>query len=158
VSILYRSFAARIRPIEGERLTLTLDPLIHAPLAVQAHVATVVPACLLGVWLLAFSHRGSPWHRRLGVAYFTLLVTTALISLFIHRRMPDSPVLGMSSTHLFVPFVLFATWRALDGASKGNIKQHQRWVMGIFFGALLINGLNNVFFLPGVTHDVFFGR
>ena len=103
---------------------MTLDPLIHAPLAVQAHVATVVPACLLGVWLLAFSHKGSRWHRRLGVVYFTLLVTTALISLFIHRRMPDSPVLGMSSTHLFVPFVLFATWRALDGASRGNIKQY----------------------------------
>jgi len=137
---------------------MTLDPLIHAPLAVQAHVATVVPACLLGVWLLAFSHKGSRWHRRLGVAYFTFLVTTALISLFIHRRMPDSPVLGMSSTHLFVPFVLFATWRALDGASKGNIKQHQRWVLGLFFGALLINGLNNVFFLPGITHDVFFGQ
>jgi uncharacterized membrane protein len=55
----------------------------------------------------------------------------------------------MSSTHLFVPFVLFATWRALDGASKGNIKQHQRWVMGIFFGALLINGAEQrVFFYP----------
>ena len=52
---------------------MTLDPLIHAPFAVQAHVATVVPACQLGVWLLAFSHRGSRWHRRLGVAYFTLL-------------------------------------------------------------------------------------
>jgi len=72
--------------------------------------------------------------------------------------MPASPVLGMSPTHLFVPFVLFATWRALDGALKGNIKQHQRWVMGLFFGALLINGLNNVFFLPGITRAVFFGR
>jgi uncharacterized membrane protein len=64
----------------------------------------------------------------------------------------------MSRTHLFVPFVLFATWRALDGALNGNIKQHQRWVLGLFFGALVINGLNNVFLLPGITHDVFFGR
>ena len=29
--------------------------------------------------------------------------------------MPESPVLGMSPTHLFVPFVLFATWRARPG-------------------------------------------
>jgi hypothetical protein len=29
--------------------------------------------------------------------------------------------------------------------------------MGLFFGALLINGINNVFFLPGITRDVFFG-
>jgi uncharacterized membrane protein len=137
---------------------MTLEPLIHAPLIVQAHVATVVPAFLLGIWLLVFSRKGLRWHRSLGALFLTLMVTTALLTLFIHRRMPESPVLGMSPTHLFVPFVLFATWRALDGALKGNIKQHQRWVMGLFFGALVINGLNNVFFLPGITHNVFFGR
>jgi hypothetical protein len=31
-------------------------------------------------------------------------------------------------------------------------------VVGLFVGAILINGINNVFFLPGITHDVFFGR
>jgi uncharacterized membrane protein len=137
---------------------MTLEPLIHAPLAVQLHVATVVPACVLGAWLLVFSRKGLRWHRAIGALFLTLMVTTAILTLFIHRRLPDSPVLGMSSTHLFVPFVLFATWRALDGALKGQIKQHQRWVMGLFFGALVINGVNNVFFLPGITHDVFFGR
>ena len=137
---------------------MTLDPLIQAPFIVQAHVATVVPAALLGTWLLAFSRKGLRWHRALGAMFLMLMVTTAILALFIHRRMPARPVLGMSPTHLFVPFVLFATWRALDGALKGNIKQHQRWVMGLFFGALLINGLNNVFFLPGITRDVFFGR
>ena len=137
---------------------MTLEPLVHAPLAVQAHVATVVPAFLLGAWLLLFSRKGSRWHRVLGAVFLSLMVTTAIIALFIHRRMPGSPVLGMSPTHLFVPFVLFATWRALDGALKGNIKQHQRWVVGMFVGALVINGVNNVFFLPGITRDVFFGR
>ena len=137
---------------------MTLEPLIHAPLVVQAHVATVVPAFLLAIWLLVFSRKGSRWHRALGAVFLTLMVTTAIITLFIHRRTPDSLVLGMSTTHLFVPFVMFATWRALDGALKGKIKQHQRWVLGLFFGALVINGLNNIFFLPGITHDVFFGR
>jgi uncharacterized membrane protein len=140
------------------RLAMTLEPIIHAPLVVQAHVATVVPAFLLGLWLLLFSRKGLRWHRALGALFLALMVSTALLTLFIHRRMPGSPVMGMSPTHLFVPFVLFATWRALDGALKGRIKQHQRWVMGLFFGALVINGLNNVFFLPGITHDVFFGR
>jgi len=27
----------------------------------------------------------------------------------------------------------------------------------MFVGALVINGLNNVFFLPGITREVFFG-
>ena len=137
---------------------MTLEPLLHAPLAVQAHVATVVPAFLIGTWLLVFSRKGSRWHRVIGAAFLCFMVTTAVIALFIHRQMPASPVLGMSPTHLFVPFVLFATWRALDGALKHNIKQHQRWVLGLFFGALVINGLNNIFFLPGITRDVFFGR
>lgn len=135
---------------------MTFEPLIHAPLVVQAHVATVVPAFVLGAWLLVFSRKGLRWHRTLGALFLTLMVTTAVIALFIHRRTPSSPAFGMSSTHLFVPFVLFATWRALIGALKGNIKQHQRWVMGLFFGALVINGVNNIFFLPGITHDVFF--
>ena len=100
---------------------MTLEPLLHAPLTVQAHVATVLPAGLLGLWLLVFSRTGS-------------------------------------RGHLFVPFVLFATWRAIDGALTGRISQHRRWVVGLFVGAILINGINNVFFLPGITHDVFFGR
>jgi len=137
---------------------MTLDPLTRAPLIVQAHVATVIPAFLLAIWLLVFSRKGLRWHRALGAVFLGLMVTTALLTLFIHRRMPESAAFGMSPTHLFVPFVLFAAWRALDGALKGRIKQHQRWVLGLFFGALVINGLNNVFFLPGITHDVFFGR
>jgi hypothetical protein len=77
----------------------------------------------------------------------------------LHPPTDAGKSLPRNEFHSFViPFVLFATWRALDGALKGNFKQHQRWVMGLFFGALVINGLNNVFFLPGITHDVFFGR
>jgi uncharacterized membrane protein len=136
---------------------MTLEPLVHAPLAVQAHVATVVPAFLLGTWLLLFSRKGSRRHRLLGAVFLSLMVMTSVIALFIHRQMPDSPVFGMSLTHLFVPFVLFATWRAIDGALRGHIRQHKRWVLGMFVGALVINGLNNVFFLPGITHQVFFG-
>ena len=136
---------------------MSLEPLIHAPLAVQAHVATVLPAFFLGTWLLAFSRKGLRWHRALGAVFLGLMVATAVTALFIHRQIPESPVLGMSPTHLFVPFVLFATWRALDGALKGNIKQHRRWIVGMFLGALVINGLNNVFFLPGITREVFFG-
>jgi len=85
---------------------MTLEPLIQAPLVVQAHVVTVVPAFVLGVWLLLFSRKGSDWHRALGITFLALMVVTAFISLLIHRRTPDSAVFGMSSTHLFVPFVL----------------------------------------------------
>ena len=104
---------------------MTLDPLIHAPFIVQAHVATVVPAALLGAWLIAFSRKGLRWHRALGAMFLILMVTTAIIALFIHRRMPASPVLGMSPTHLFVPFVLFASWR---GRATSNSTSGGYWV------------------------------
>jgi uncharacterized membrane protein len=150
--------SARRRSGYGDRAAVTLDPLVHAPLIVQAHVATVVPALVLGSWLLVVSRKGSRPHRAAGVLFLALMVTTAILSIFIHRRTPASPLFGMSTTHLFVPFVLFSVWRAIDGARKGNIKQHRAWTTGLFVGALVINGLNNVFFLPGITHDVFFGR
>ena len=143
--------------VPGGTLDFDDDRTAHpCTVVVQAHVVTVVPAFVLGAWLLLFSRKGSRWHRTLGVVFLALIVITAVISLFLHRRMPESALFGMSSTHLFVPFVLFASWRAIDGALKGNITQHQRWVMGLFIGALVINGVNNIFFLPGITHDVFF--
>ena len=37
---------------------MDVDPLLTAPLAVQLHLATVVPAFVLGTWLLFFSTRG----------------------------------------------------------------------------------------------------
>jgi uncharacterized membrane protein len=123
---------------------------------VQLHVATIVPAFVIGTWLIFFSRKGSTRHRALGVVYLGLMVVTAIISLFIHRRMPHSPIFGLSPTHLFVPFVLFWVYRALATVRRGNIKGHRMAMLGLYFGALVYNGLANVFIFPGITHDVFF--
>ena len=137
---------------------MTLEPLLHAPIAVLAHVATVVPAFLIGTWVLFISRKGYFLHRILGATFLALMVVTALIALFIHIRMPDSPFLGLSPTHILVVVVLFAVWRALAGALAGNIKQHRVWVSGLYFGALVINGSANVFLLHGITHSIFFAH
>jgi uncharacterized membrane protein len=137
---------------------VTLEPLLHAPIAVQAHVATVVPAFLLGTWLLFLSRKGSKLHRIVGVTFLTLMVATATIALFVHLRMPNSPVFGLSPTHILVVVVLFAVWRALAGALQGNIKQHRVWVSGLYFGSLIIYGFENIFLIDGITHSIFFGH
>ena len=137
---------------------MTLQPLIQAPLSVQAHVAAVMAAFVCGVWLILFSRKGSPSHRMVGGLFMILMVAGALISLFIHRRMPDSPVFGLSPTHLLVIFVLFCVWRAYDGVRRGNILQHRYWATGMFGGALVINGLTNALVFSGITHDIFFSR
>jgi hypothetical protein len=41
---------------------VNLEPILSAPLAVRLHFATVVPAFVLGTWLLFFSRKGSPRH------------------------------------------------------------------------------------------------
>ena len=137
---------------------MTLEPILQAPMAIQAHVVTVVAALACGGWLVFLSRKGSPSHRAIGKAFLTIMVATALVSFLIHRRAPHSPVFGLSPIHLLAAFVLFAVWRALDGARKGNIKQHREWTRGLYFGSLVITGVTNVFFFSGITHDVFFGR
>jgi hypothetical protein len=39
---------------------------------------------------------------------------------------------------------------------SGIIKGHAVAMRGLFVGALVINGLDIVFFRPGITHDVLF--
>ena len=38
---------------------MTLAPLLHAPLAVRIHAATVIPAFGLGTWLIFVSRKGA---------------------------------------------------------------------------------------------------
>jgi uncharacterized membrane protein len=135
---------------------MNLQPLLDAPFAVRAHVATLVPAFAIGTWLIFFSRKGSRWHRKLGIIYLGLMTTTAFITLFIHIKAPQSPFFGFSLTHLFVPFTLFMVYRALATVRVGNIQGHIVAMRGLFLGALVINGLNIVFFRPGITHDVLF--
>jgi uncharacterized membrane protein len=52
--------------------------------------------------------------------------------------------------------VLFWVYRALAAVRAGNIKGHIFAMRGLFMGALVINGLSNIFLLPGITHDVLF--
>jgi uncharacterized membrane protein len=147
---------AALWPRRDSNKDVTFEPLLNAPLAVQAHVATLVPAFLLGIWLIIFSRKGSRWHRKIGVIYLTLMTATALISLFIHIRAPQSRFFGFSPTHLFIPFTLFMVYRAIATVRAGNIKGHAAAMRGLFVGALVINGLDIVFFRPGITHDVLF--
>jgi uncharacterized membrane protein len=136
---------------------MTLEPLIQAPIAVQLHVATLLPAFALGTWLVFFSRKGSRHHKLIGKGYLSLMVATSLISFFVHERQPDSPLFGLSWVHLLAVFVLFASWRAYGAARKHDMATHRNWMIGIYVNALVINGAVNVFVVDGIARDVFFG-
>jgi uncharacterized membrane protein len=136
---------------------MTLDPLIAASPAVQFHVVTVLPAFALGTWLIFLSKKGSAHHKLLGRLYFVLMAATSLASYFVHERMPDSPLLGLSPIHLLATFVLFALWRAFSAVKRGDIETHKKWMLGVYVGSLVINGAMNIFVVDGITRDVVFG-
>jgi len=136
---------------------MTLTPLIEASPAVQRHVVTVLPSFILGTWLIFFSRKGSAHHKLLGKAYFLLMAATSVASFFVHERMPDSPILGLSPIHLLAAFVLFALWRAFAAAKRRDIQTHRIWMLGVYVGSLIINGAVNIFVVDGVARDVLFG-
>ena len=144
------------RPRRGCIERMTLAPLLHAPLQVQIHVATVVPAFFIGTWQIFLSRKGAPFHRALGYVYLTLMTITSIAALFIHVIMPNGPFLGFSPIHLFVPLTLFGVVSALMGAWTHNIRQHKYSMIGVYIGGLLIAG--SLAFMPGrIMHAVVFG-
>ncbi|MEJ0025524.1 MAG: DUF2306 domain-containing protein [Rhizomicrobium sp.] len=135
---------------------MTLEPLLHAPTAVQVHVATVAPAFLIGTFLIFASRKGAPLHRALGYLYLVLMSITAITTLFVHQLMPHSPFWGLSPIHLLVPLTLFAVVGALRGAWTHNVAMHKRAMITLYVGGMLIAG--TLTFLPGrIMHAVAFG-
>jgi uncharacterized membrane protein len=135
---------------------MTLAPLLHAPLAVQIHAATVIPAFFIGTWQIFFSRKGAPFHRALGYVYLALMTITSIAALFVHQLMPNGPFYGFSPVHLLVPLTLFGVVGALRGAWTHNIALHRYAMLGVYIGGLLIAG--SLAFMPGrIMHAVAFG-
>lgn len=134
---------------------MALEPIFAAPLAVQIHVATVVPAFVLGTWQIFFSTKGAPLHRAVGYFYLTLMSATSVAAIFIHEINPAGPF-GFSLVHLFVPLTLFGVFGALRGAWTHNVMLHRNAVVGTYIGGILIAGA--FAFSPGrIMYEVVFG-
>jgi uncharacterized membrane protein len=131
-------------------------PILEAPLAVKIHLATVVPAFVIGTWLIFLSRKGAPVHRAFGAIYLALMTVTAITTLFVHQLMPNSPFFGLSPIHLLVPLTLFAVVSALWAARNHDIAGHRRAMLGLYIGGMLIAG--GLTLLPGrILYRTFFG-
>ena len=136
---------------------MSLAPLLAAPFAVKLHVVTVVPAFLLGTWLIFFSRKGARYHRAIGYVYLSLMTITSIAALFVQTIMPNGPFLGFSPIHLFIPLTLSGVVGALYYARRHNIRAHRRSMLGVYIGGILIAGSFTL--LPGrIMHAVFFGH
>jgi uncharacterized membrane protein len=136
---------------------VSLEPLLSAPLAIQVHVTTVVPAFVIGTWQIFLSRKGARHHRFWGYVYLALMTVTAIAAIFVQTIIPDGPFWGFSPIHLFVPMTLFGVFGDLYGARTHNISMHRRSMLGVYIGGILIAGAFT--FMPGrIMHAVFFGN
>ncbi|MGE0360232.1 MAG: DUF2306 domain-containing protein [Vicinamibacterales bacterium] len=138
---------------------VNLEPLLRAPLAVQLHVVTVVPAFVLGTWLLVASPKGSSRHRLVGRLYLGLMGVTAAAALCIRSFSDASLAVGplrLGWIHLFVPLTMHGIYGALVTIRAGDVRGHRSAMRGLYFGGLIVAGL--LAFTPGrVMHRMFFG-
>lgn len=130
---------------------MTLEPLLNASPAIQLHVATVVPAALIG-GLMLILRKGTYLHRMAGRVWIGLMVLTALSSFFIH----EIRLLGdFSPIHLLSIVVLVSAVEVVRSARRRNFVRHQRLVKSLYFGGIGIAGLFTL--LPGrVMHEMAF--
>ncbi len=130
---------------------MNLEPLLSAPLAIQLHVATVVPAFFSGTIQMVLP-KGTLIHRLNGYLFMTLMVATAIMAFFIH----GSYGARFSFIHLFIPLTLFSVPSGLLAARRGDVKGHRNSMIGLYVGALLIAG--TLAFAPGrIMNQLFFG-
>ena len=122
---------------------MTLDPILNAPLAVQIHVFTVVPAFVLGAFMF-WSRKGTRVHKLLGRVWVALMAVTALASFFIHEiRM----VGDFSPIHLLSLLALFSCGYIIWTARMRRFSAHRKAVLALYWGGIGLAGAFTI--VPG---------
>ena len=104
-----------------------------------SHLTTVLPAALVGAFLLA-GRKGTPRHRLFGKIYMLLIITTAVITLFIPAEVGPRTLGHFGFIHGLSVFALWAVPFAYCAARRGDIIAHKRAMRGLYTGGILIAG------------------
>lgn len=130
---------------------MNFSPIVEAPLAIQLHLATILPAFFLGTWLIFASIKGSRPHRALGAVYMALMLFSATSAIFIRQVNPGR----FSWLHLFVLLTYWGVARALWAVRQKDIPAHKGAMLGLYIGGLVVAGA--LTFGPGrIMHRLFF--
>lgn len=112
--------------------------------ALTVHLVTVVPAIPLGAYVI-LSRKGGARHKLLGKIWLSMMMVTAVATVFI-RNVNDGQ---FSWIHLFTLLTFIAVPQTILSARKGLIEAHKKHVRNFFIGALVVAGLTA--FAPGRT-------
>lgn len=103
------------------------------------HLATVLPAVLLGTFLL-FARKGTPLHKLSGKLYMTLMLFTATVTLFMPAVVGPQVIGHFGFIHLFSLLTFFAVFSALTAIRAGNVRRHAQAMVGLYIGGILVAG------------------
>ena len=131
---------------------MSLAPLLDAPLATQLHAFAAMAAFALGLVQLS-APKGTLPHRTIGFIWAALMLTVSISSFWLHYL----KIWGIwSPIHLLSIFTLVTLPLAVFAAHRHEVRWHQRAMIGLFAGALLIAGIFTL--APGrIMHAVIFG-
>lgn len=131
---------------------MTLVPLFEASLAIKIHVLTVIPAAVIGGWML-LARKGTPMHKLIGRIWVLLMAVAAISSFFISSIRLWGP---FSPIHLLSIVTLVSCVGIVWTARSRRFKSHRNLVRSLYFGGIGIAGF--FAFLPGrVMHEIVFG-
>lgn len=119
------------------------------------HLITVVPCVFLGT-ILILIQKGTAIHKSMGRIYMVLMLITAFITLFMPAQVGPQFVGHFGWVHSFSFLTLYTVPTAYVAIRKGNMRSHQRKMILLYVGAILIAG--GFTLAPGrYLHGVFFG-
>ncbi|SFB90912.1 Uncharacterized membrane protein [Marinospirillum celere] len=108
-------------------------------LLVYLHLASVLPAFVLGTWLL-LARKGTWLHKLLGRFYLVLMLITALITLLMPAQVGPTLLGHFGWLHLLSLLVLYSGPVAYFAAQRGDVKEHALNMLALYIGGIIIAG------------------
>ena len=128
-----------------------LNLIWQSPIAIQIHLLSILLVIAL-TFVQLFGKKGTGAHRIIGWTWVILMLIAAISSFFIQTINKD----GFSLIHLLSVLTLISLPQIVYFARKGDVKRHQRTVLSLIIGGLLIAGIFT--FTPGrLMWRLFFG-
>lgn len=124
---------------------MTLDPLLDAPLVIQAHVLAAIPALMLGPVAL-WRRRRDGLHRAIGRIWVLSMAALAVTGLLIPSE--GLALIGpFGPIHALSFLTLWGLWEGVAHARAGRIAAHRAQMRWMYLGALAVAGAFT--FMPG---------
>ena len=79
-------------------------------------------------------------HRLLGKAYMSMMLVTALITLFIEAQVGPQFLSHFGAIHLLSVLVIYSVPRTYFAAKAGDHRTHRSNMLGVYLGGILIAG------------------